>query len=318
MLEPAESRITEYRRVRPAESSEDLMRTMLQAQDLDTLNAVTGDVLSAATRADEATVALVPIDSGVHLPSRWNDRTPCGAGRSLTVVLQENGCHATIVTCRRGRCDFVSSDLERAERVSTVLRGAWLAMSHRQQARRLADIIASGVGPTRGVILVDHAQLRILHASEQAMAALGDHTPRSRPGSALPEPLRGLVLSARAVSAGTGDPHQGHVLAGATVQIYCADPSFGGEVVLVRPSQPRPQVELTARQREVISLVSEGLSNQQIASQLNISVATVKKHLEMIYSALGVTNRTAAVHHLQPSATVARLRCRADLGLGGS
>lgn len=51
---------------------------------------------------------------------------------------------------------------------------------------------------------------------------------------------------------------------------------------------------LTAREREVLLWVANGLSNQQIASQLGIRPATVKRHLENLYAKLGVAGRVDA------------------------
>jgi len=48
---------------------------------------------------------------------------------------------------------------------------------------------------------------------------------------------------------------------------------------------------LTNREREIISLVSQGLKNQQIADRLFISEGTVRNHLTVIYEKLGVTDR---------------------------
>ena len=52
---------------------------------------------------------------------------------------------------------------------------------------------------------------------------------------------------------------------------------------------------LSAREREVLRLVADGLSNQAIATELVITPGTVKKHLEHIYTRLDVHSRTAAV-----------------------
>jgi len=52
---------------------------------------------------------------------------------------------------------------------------------------------------------------------------------------------------------------------------------------------------LSKREQEVLQLVAEGLTNQQIAARLVISIRTVKKHVENIHSKLGVENRTGAV-----------------------
>ncbi|NJM07447.1 response regulator transcription factor [Candidatus Gracilibacteria bacterium] len=52
---------------------------------------------------------------------------------------------------------------------------------------------------------------------------------------------------------------------------------------------------LTAREREVLRLIAEGLSNQELAARLHLSPQTVKVHTRNIYSKLGVTSRTQAV-----------------------
>jgi DNA-binding NarL/FixJ family response regulator len=52
---------------------------------------------------------------------------------------------------------------------------------------------------------------------------------------------------------------------------------------------------LTAREREVLQLVAEGLANKQIALSLGISEHTVKFHLSSLYTKLGVTSRTEAI-----------------------
>jgi RNA polymerase sigma factor (sigma-70 family) len=49
---------------------------------------------------------------------------------------------------------------------------------------------------------------------------------------------------------------------------------------------------LTDREREIMRLVSEGLSNKAIARRLNISHGTIKVHLHHIYQKLEINNRT--------------------------
>ena len=58
---------------------------------------------------------------------------------------------------------------------------------------------------------------------------------------------------------------------------------------------PSVQTLLTGRQREIMGLVREGMTNQQVAHQLGISAGTVRKHLENSYSRLQVQSRVAAV-----------------------
>lgn len=57
---------------------------------------------------------------------------------------------------------------------------------------------------------------------------------------------------------------------------------------------------LTAREREVVELVGRGMTNAEVAAQLWISPATVKKHLEHVYGKVGVGRRAAAVTLLRP------------------
>ncbi|MEU5808432.1 MULTISPECIES: response regulator transcription factor [unclassified Streptomyces] len=56
-----------------------------------------------------------------------------------------------------------------------------------------------------------------------------------------------------------------------------------------------PAEALTKRELEVLQLVADGLSNQQISKRLFLSQATVKSHLVHVYAKLGVDSRTAAV-----------------------
>ena len=59
---------------------------------------------------------------------------------------------------------------------------------------------------------------------------------------------------------------------------------------------PLPLIEpLSAREIEVLGLMSEGLTNPQIAKSLILSISTVKTHLNNIYGKLGVRNRAEAV-----------------------
>ncbi len=66
--------------------------------------------------------------------------------------------------------------------------------------------------------------------------------------------------------------------------------------LLVEPA-PMPAVlaDLTPREKEVLALMIEGLSNAEIAIRMAISRFTVKNHVSSILSKLGATSRTEAV-----------------------
>ncbi|MFE1311117.1 response regulator [Streptomyces sp. NPDC058755] len=86
--------------------------------------------------------------------------------------------------------------------------------------------------------------------------------------------------------------------------------------LLERLSEPEPkQAEaempdgLTARETEVLVLIGEGLSNQEIARKLHVSTATVKTHINNLFAKTGLKDRAQAVRYAYGKGLV---RPRAD------
>lgn len=78
--------------------------------------------------------------------------------------------------------------------------------------------------------------------------------------------------------------------------------------------EPRPVPEvapdgLTARETEVLVLIAEGLTNQEIAHRLHVSTATVKTHINNLFAKTGLKDRAQAVRYaygrglMRPSAS---------------
>jgi DNA-binding NarL/FixJ family response regulator len=67
-------------------------------------------------------------------------------------------------------------------------------------------------------------------------------------------------------------------------------------IEVFRKPAPRgvADAELTVREAEILQLVAKGLSNKEIASQINTTIYTVRKHVEHIYEKLHVHCRTEA------------------------
>lgn len=72
------------------------------------------------------------------------------------------------------------------------------------------------------------------------------------------------------------------------------DPVVAARLVETLAGGDEPLDRLTAREREVLTLVGRGLPNKRIARELGVSEKTVKTHVGHVLAKLGVTDRTQA------------------------
>lgn len=63
----------------------------------------------------------------------------------------------------------------------------------------------------------------------------------------------------------------------------------------IEPHRERDAAALSARQQEILQLIAEGATNEEIALRLYLSRHTVKQHTSALYRKLGARNRTHAV-----------------------
>ena len=82
--------------------------------------------------------------------------------------------------------------------------------------------------------------------------------------------------------------HAGNAILDPAVQLRLLD-------LAGRKPVEQPGVDLTAREREVLDLIGEGLRNGEIAQRLFISEATVKTHINNLFAKAGLRSRADAV-----------------------
>lgn len=150
-------------------------------------------------------------------------------------------------------------------------------------------------------VLVMHALFEPGGPPLAALASLRDVTPRPRvvvvadqiepglAGAAGKHEIDGLVLATCS----------GVELAAALAQVVAGHAVFpAGWLGAVHAELTGPLAQLSARQREVLELLAQGLANEAIAARLFISPNTVKFHVRVIYERLGVRNRVEAARVL--------------------
>jgi len=163
-----------------------------------------------------------------------------------------------------------------------------------QSARAALDV--SG----RFLLAVDRRG-RIMWATPQAQKLLADSLGAGTVDEmVLPEPLRQWLEQAqegtggsKAIAAIPDHPElKLHYMGGAGSDEFLL--RLSKEQTGVLPAAFPSEFGLTMREGEVLSWLSKGKTNRDIAQILGLSPRTVDKHLEQIYAKLGVENRTAA------------------------
>jgi len=169
-----------------------------------------------------------------------------------------------------------------------VVATVWGEISPRMLAETSPDMILLGVSADeeRALVLID-ALTRHLPTAEIVLVA--DAPTRRLLGAVLERSLGGLLL--------TDHPATDLVASLAHIARGQAVLPSGWQAALARPSS-EPLDSLSDRQLEVLRLLAEGCSYEEIGSRLFISVNTVKFHTRSIFERLGVHNRMAAVRLL--------------------
>ena len=144
---------------------------------------------------------------------------------------------------------------------------------------------------------------KIMWATPQAQKLLSDAlSPDSDDDVVLPDPIPQWLDQARKGKAGSKAAIMTALPGNEALRLQYMG-RLGSHEFLLRlakdsgtetPAEFSSELGLTTREGEVLSWLSKGKTNRDIAQILGLSPRTVDKHLEQIYSKLGVENRTAA------------------------
>ena len=179
-----------------------------------------------------------------------------------------------------------------------------------QQSVRALDQLISNAARhgRRGTVMRLHLLLALTHQAlgetESALNALTVALPWAEKEGYQRDfldegaPMRALLLLAQ--SRGLAPAYIAKLLAAFQAEPAFALAPLAAPAPVVAPAAPLPITQpliegLTEREVEVLHLIAQGLTNQEIAAQLIISLATVKRHISNIYGKLGVTHRTEAL-----------------------
>jgi DNA-binding NarL/FixJ family response regulator len=192
-----------------------------------------------------------------------------------------------------GGVDYVTKPIvieEMLARIRVHLANARLT----QSARAALDV--SG----RFLLAVNRAG-KIMWSTPQAQKLLADHFAVGGEEMVLPEPLREWLEQAQKGKAGA-KAQAASFPEHPELKLYYMGNAGPNEFLLRLakdtsaglPAEFSSELGLTTREGEVLSWLSKGKTNRDIAQILGLSPRTVDKHLEQIYAKLGVENRTAA------------------------
>ena len=172
---------------------------------------------------------------------------------------------------------------------------------------RLTQSARAALDVSGRFLLAVSRQGKIMWATPQAQKLLADNLPAKASGKAedeleLPETMLQWLEQTQAGGAGAKAPALASFPNNAQLQLQYMG-KLGPNEFLLRlakdtssdtPASFRSDLGLTSREGEVLSWLSKGKTNRDIAQILGLSPRTVDKHLEQIYANLGVENRTAA------------------------
>ena len=172
---------------------------------------------------------------------------------------------------------------------------ARLALGRQREAQRAADELAAiaesvGTPPLRAAALLARGRLEADARSDLALATLADARDLYRESDVRAEAAIVRLELASVLRALGRDEEAGEAETAASAELA----ALGAVMPKRRDVRRKPDL-LTRREREVLQMLARGRSNDEIATDLVLSVRTVESHVASIYSKIGASGRTARV-----------------------
>ena len=193
------------------------------------------------------------------------------------------------VAFNRDRRNFSDRDRAVLEAVRPHMADAYRQTRARERAAALVTALTTGVERAGGAVVALTRQGAIDDAGPAARHLLAAYGGPGLPPAPVQRWLAGDPAAAPLELAGAGGLLSiTHFCQGDTTILLLEERRSGPDPMRLRA------LGLTRREAEVLGLVAMGRDNRQIADTLVVSPATVRKHLERIYTKLGVHTRTEA------------------------
>ena len=226
---------------------------------------------------------------------------PLGTHHQLMVAIEARSSHLIYFALNRNRTPFTE---QHRQLLATLQPHVSQALRHLREQHHMRSTLASFqtlIDTLSQGILCLTPHNRIRWASKRARNFLQSYWRCSSGTTCLPDALLGWLLKNLATE-GTARPIRKPLIllrqnSRLTVRLLIEKTErylFFEEVVAQPAIEQFKQTGLTDREAEVLNWIAQGKCTDDTAAILNVSPQTVKKHLERIYSALGVANRTEA------------------------
>jgi DNA-binding CsgD family transcriptional regulator/PAS domain-containing protein len=240
-------------------------------------------------------------------------------------LVDERQMYGRIVLMRsQGSGRYSEKEIQLARAISPYLAHA-LAHNELKKKVKLRGNILNYIEKqsSTGMILLDE-RLRVIYINQKAEEILGAFEGSEAGGSGKDQILSLLLRDCREIKASLKDSPAGYMaiprkrtVTGlnntrftTSSKAFDQEPGAGNSLLfMVRIEEQPPPLDvnpqhlidsyhLSKREIDVAGLLFSGLKNAQIADKLFISEITVKKHLQNIYSKVGVNNRTSLVNKM--------------------